>query len=187
MTKLTGGEEGIFPAPPIEDTPIETAQAAEAEDALYLAAPLTADELAKIREEARKAILDEQHKVLFEKALAEEKEKARDRAGIAAGSKERRVRVYISLPDSVAPVGALVINGRCYWDGASYDVPESLARTMNSMQFEAWKNEGRQNGRWTDLKTRKPKAINMQTGEIRGIMPVAIGRTFDDIDLDEAA
>lgn len=148
----------------------------------YIAAALSETELADIRETARKEILAEQHKELFAAELEKAKREARIKAGLAdLNSRDGkyvgpRVTVRVSLPEGVTPIAAIIIDNRCFYDGATYaNLPLPIAQQLNSMQWEAWKNQGRQDGHWTDMKRRNPIAINGNSGSMRGLMPIAIG------------
>ena len=75
------------------------------------------------------------------------------------------VWVDIKLPDSITPVGALITNGRCFYDGQRYHVKTSVAMDLNSRMWLAWVQDARIEGRWIDRKSVKPQAINGATGQ----------------------
>lgn len=141
---------------------------------------LSADEQKRVRETARKQVLDEHNKKLFAAAVEAEKRQVRIELGLAepdvAPVEEEMVWVDIKLPDSITPVGALITDGRCFYDGQRYHVRASVAMDLNSRMWLAWVQDARIDGRWIDKKSTKPQAINGSTGQQHGASIMPVGR-----------
>jgi hypothetical protein len=141
---------------------------------------LTDEQLAEVRAKAKKQVQDEQRKKLIADALEAALREERIAAGVAPTPAlkpdEAITEVTLNLPDNVSPQACLVVDGRAYWHGATYKLPDSLARQLFSMQAECWKNQSRQEGKVVDIFREKPLAVKTvgSSVSVAGPMPVAI-------------
>jgi hypothetical protein len=138
-------------------------------------AGLSPEEWDKVREAARAKVAKEIHDKLFADALEEAEREERIARGLTPKTgptkqDEPRYTITLNLPESVAPVPALSIDGRLWWDQQTYqNVPESVAMCIHEMQARAWENDDRMSrGREKDRKRPKPQIINGKTGAVTG-------------------
>lgn len=145
----------------------------------YATGVLSAEDMARAKEQARAAVQKELHDKLFKEALEEAEREARIEAGFApkvgpTKLDEEKVSVMLNLPESVTPIPAIVIDGRAYYDGQVYKLPKSIALQLHEMQARAWENDDRMSrGREKDRRRPKPQVLNGATGRTAGA-PLAL-------------
>lgn len=116
---------------------------------------LSAEDREQIKERARKEVRERRKTKatddLLQAAIREE-ERAYDPA-------ERREDIIVDL----APYAAYIaINGVFYYHGITYEVPASLARTMDDIMARTWDHQREIDGRWRRSDhLRKPKEIRL--------------------------
>ena len=116
------------------------------EPALEDGALLTAAEIAKIKEEARKEILSAKKADLKRKILADETRRLRNEEGLTTGNahSDEIVSITIDLP-IFSP--HILINGQAYWHGHTYSIPRHVADTLRSQMFCSWQHQSTIEGR----------------------------------------
>jgi hypothetical protein len=140
---------------------------------------LTAADLAKAREAAHAKVQKELYDKAFKQALDDAEREARIAAGLSpltgpTKPDEPMLRVTINVPESVTPLPAIVIDGRPFYHGFSYELRESQAMQLHAMQAAAWKNDDRMTrGVEHDMRRTKPQSINGRTGQVTGA-PIAL-------------
>ena len=119
---------------------------------------LSEGDLARIQAKARKQVAAERKAALEEQALKAELEKIRGKAGLITGDpeKDRLVTLVIDVGQSA---DRIIINGRAYFHGHSYEVPLHVAETLREICHRTQMHEEEISG-----KTRlnfKPRRIDL--------------------------
>jgi hypothetical protein len=173
---ITPGETPDFPLEAPSPAPAEALRELEALANEYVAPALTEADLEKIREAAREKVRKEQYDKMFTHQLEAEMQRARVLAGLSeVAGKEKMVRITMNLPQDM---NWLATNSNVYYDGQTYTVPESVAGDLHSRQFAAWLCEARVEGKFLDLKAKRPMingyegaGLSMRTGAVTGYTP----------------
>lgn len=118
---------------------------------------LSEADLIAIREEAQAHVAadfkKEERKKVFERMVVEERMKY--------APEEELISTLIDLPGHAK---AIVINGREYVHGATYDVPISLHRSMAEIMYRAWQHEDVVGGVNRDTYIKPPRNMGLRPG-----------------------
>lgn len=120
---------------------------------------LTVEELTALEAEVQREI-DKEQKTKAKAALkAEMLRKAR----IDRGLMEANELVEINLPEDS---DRIVLNGRAFMHGRSYDVPISVAMQFREVMSRAWENQAIVEGRRKDYYTKRQTRMSGLTGQV---------------------
>jgi len=181
------------PAPePIEDIGLGAAdESAELEAAAALketderaeTPALTAAEIKKIKEQARREVEAEFKKKLREKALAEEKAKARQALSMSenthlAGPLSDMVRITIDIPEfSNTPwIQIGMPEGKCYLHGSTYTVPRHVGNSLRESMQNMRRHQNEIDGKKRNRQLPDGRFVDVVTGRVTTQTGVTVGK-----------
>lgn len=104
-------------------------------------APLfTAEEIAKIKADARAEIIKDKKAAVKKQMMADEKLRLQREEGLTTGDShaDEIVNVHVDL----APYAPnILVNGQAYWHGRTYPVARHIANSLQDTMFRTWQHQ----------------------------------------------